>query len=207
MAHLNEFQHLSVLEKNRLKDRFYFMSYNNEQDALTYERGTANGFQLLNGRWKFHYAETSMTAPTAFFKDDFDVRAWDDLQVPSNWQMHGYGNPHYTNVRYPFPVDPPHIPSENPTGSYRRDFYVTEELLEEFTILRFEGVDSAFHVWVNGEFVGYSTGSRLASEFDVTPYFVPGRTRFPCGSISGRLQVILKTRICGGSVESSGMFI
>ncbi|WP_249869129.1 glycoside hydrolase family 2 TIM barrel-domain containing protein [Oceanobacillus saliphilus] len=174
MSYQNDFQQLSVLEKNRLKERSYFMAYSNEQDALTYQRSNANGFQLLNGQWKFHYAATPETAPESFYEDDYDVRAWDDFPVPSNWQMNGYGKPHYTNVSYPFPVDPPHIPSENPTGSYRRAFYVTEELLNDFTILRFEGVDSAFHVWVNGQFVGYSTGSRLASEFDVTSFLRAG---------------------------------
>ncbi|RKQ30221.1 glycoside hydrolase family 2 TIM barrel-domain containing protein [Oceanobacillus halophilus] len=175
MSHLNDFQLLSVLEKNRLKERSYFMSYATKQDALTYQRGSAYGFQLLNGLWKFHYAETPELAPDGFYEDTYDVSGWDELQVPSNWQMNGYGNPHYTNVKYPFPVDPPHIPSENPTGSYRREFYVTKELLDELTILRFEGVDSAFHVWVNGELVGYSTGSRLASEFDVTSYLREGK--------------------------------
>ncbi|RLL43832.1 DUF4981 domain-containing protein [Oceanobacillus piezotolerans] len=175
MSHLNDFQLLSVLEKNRLKERSSFMSYANKQDALTYERIHANGFQLLNGQWKFHYAETPDTAPVDFYEDDYDVSGWEDLQVPSNWQMNGYGRPHYTNVSYPFPVDPPFIPSENPTGSYRREFYVTEQMLQVFTILRFEGVDSAFHVWVNGEFAGFSMGSRLASEFDVTSFLREGK--------------------------------
>lgn len=175
MSYFNDFKQLSVLEKNRLKDRSYFLAYSNKEDALTYQRSYANGFQLLNGQWKFHYAETPETAPQDFYEDDFDVSQWDDLQVPSNWQLNGYGRPHYTNVPYPFPVDPPHIPSENPTGSYRREFYVAKEALQQSTILRFEGVDSAFHVWVNGEFVGYSTGSRLASEFDVTAFLREGK--------------------------------
>ncbi|MCM3740015.1 hypothetical protein M3210_06995 [Oceanobacillus luteolus] len=190
MSYFNDFKQLSVLEKNRLKDRSYFLAYSNKEDALTYQRSYANGFQLLNGQWKFHYAETPETAPQDFYEDDFDVSQWDDLQVPSNWQLNGYGRPHYTNVPYPFPVDPPHIPSENPTGSYRREFYVAKEALQQSTILRFEGVDSAFHVWVNGEFVGYSTRSRLASEFDVTAFLREGKIPSPFVYTNGRSQAI-----------------
>nr|WP_087974253.1 glycoside hydrolase family 2 TIM barrel-domain containing protein [Oceanobacillus rekensis] len=170
-----DYELLSVLEKNRLKERSYFMSYKNRAEALSYERGFANGFLLLNGQWKFNYAEAPELANEEFYKKEFDVSEWEDLQVPSNWQMNGYGKPHYTNVQYPFPVDPPHIPSENPTGSYRRDFNIAKEMLDESIILRFEGVDSAFHIWMNGEFVGYSTGSRLASEFDITSYVTEGK--------------------------------
>lgn len=174
MSQKRDYKSLSVLEKSRLKERSYFMSYSNKVDALSYDRGHSNGFLLLNGNWKFHYAESPEIAPQNFYTNDYNVDEWDDLNVPSNWQMHGYGKPHYTNVQYPFPVDPPHIPSENPTGSYRRDFHISKEMLEDQIILRFEGVDSAFHVWINGEFVGYSTGSRLPSEFDIGTYVHEG---------------------------------
>ncbi|WP_449354253.1 glycoside hydrolase family 2 TIM barrel-domain containing protein [Virgibacillus natechei] len=175
MTSNKDYKSLEVLEKNRLNEHSYFMSYPNVTDALTYERGYSNGFLLLNGLWKFNYAETPELAPEEFYKNYYDVSDWHDLQVPSNWQMNNYGKPHYTNVQYPFPVDPPYIPSENPTGSYRRDFYINNELLDKNMVLRFEGVDSAFHVWLNGEFVGYSTGSRLTSEFDVSAYLQEGK--------------------------------
>ncbi|RDW22142.1 beta-galactosidase subunit alpha [Oceanobacillus arenosus] len=174
MSNKKDYETLSVLEKNRLNERAYFMSYSNIDDALSYERGNSNGFLLLNGQWKFHYAESPEQAPEDFYMNEYNVKEWDNLQVPSNWQMNGYGKPHYTNVRYPFPVDPPFIPSENPTGSYRRNFYVTEDMLKESVILRFEGVDSAFHVWINGELAGYGTGSRLASEFDISSLLTEG---------------------------------
>lgn len=170
-----DYKSLSVLHKNRIKDRSYFMSYNNIDDAISYDRGRSHGFTLLNGLWKFHYAETPELAPQSFYENEYDVSDWGDLQVPSNWQMHGYGKPHYTNVQYPFPVDPPHIPTENPTGSYRKDFYVSKEMIEDLVFLRFEGVDSAFHVWINGQAVGYSQGSRLPSEFDVTSFVHEGK--------------------------------
>ncbi|MCC3356962.1 glycoside hydrolase family 2 TIM barrel-domain containing protein [Bacillus sp. REN16] len=174
MLQLKDYENQNVLQKNRIKDRSYFMSYHNMGDALSFDRGRAHGFLLLNGMWKFHYAETPEHAPASFYDKNYDTSNWDDLQVPSSWQLHGYGNPHYTNVQYPFPVDPPFVPTENPTGSYRRDFYVTDEMLKGLVFLRFEGVDSAFHVWINGQFVGYSQGSRMASEFDVTEFVEEG---------------------------------
>jgi beta-galactosidase/beta-glucuronidase len=135
----------------------------------------SKGFQLLNGYWKFLYASSPEEFSGEFYKDDYDVSNWDELSVPSHWELNGYGNPHYTNVQYPFPVEPPYIPSENPTGHYRRDFYLTSPQTGERRYLRFEGVDSSFHIWVNGNFVGYSTGSREASEFDITPYVKEGK--------------------------------
>ncbi|MEH7235812.1 glycoside hydrolase family 2 TIM barrel-domain containing protein [Bacillus sp. JJ1562] len=174
MKQLKDYENLNVLQKNRMKDRSYFMSYRNVEEALSFVRGRAHEFLLLNGMWKFHYAETPEHAPDSFFESNYDTSNWDDLQVPSSWQLHGYGRPHYTNVQYPFPVNPPYVPTENPTGSYRRNFYVTDDMLKGHVFLRFEGVDSAFHVWINGQFVGYSQGSRVASEFDVTDFVQEG---------------------------------
>ncbi|MBD8068631.1 beta-galactosidase subunit alpha [Bacillus sp. PS06] len=173
--HVPNWENLSVLHQNRLPERAYFFAYQDEQSALTYDRGKSQGFKLLNGVWKFHYAENPMAAPKQFFDDKFDTSQWDEIEVPSNWQMNGYGKPHYTNVQYPFPVDPPHIPTENPTGSYRREFHIPAEWMNQSVIVRFEGVDSAFHVWVNGQEVGYSQGSRIPSEFDVSSYIIEGK--------------------------------
>lgn len=164
----------SILHRNRLASRAYFIPYDNEASALTYERGNSDSFLLLNGMWKFHYAPAPAYSPGDFFEESYDDRAWDQLPVPSSWQLHGYGKPHYTNVKYPFPVDPPRVPTENPTGSYRRNFHLPESWSEKRCTLRFDGVDSAFHVWVNGKPVGYSQGSREPSEFDVTPYLRTG---------------------------------
>ncbi|MDM5340282.1 glycoside hydrolase family 2 TIM barrel-domain containing protein [Fictibacillus enclensis] len=171
----NDWENLLVLERNREPARSCFVSYEDKASALSYEKGRSGRYQLLNGTWKFHYAGQPALAPEGFQKDDFDVTVWDDIPVPSNWQMNGYGRPHYTNVQYPFPVNPPHIPDENPTGSYRRDFYVSDSWKDDTIILRFEGVDSSFHVWVNGEEAGYSQGSRLASEFDITSLVRDGK--------------------------------
>jgi beta-galactosidase/beta-glucuronidase len=164
----------TILQKNRLPAHSYFIPYANETTALSFERGNSPFFKLLNGTWKFSYAPSPAESPADFYEDSYEVGSWDDLAVPSSWQMHGYGHPHYTNVNYPFPVDPPYVPTENPTGCYRRTFYVPAEWLERYVTLRFEGVDSAFYVWINGAEVGYSQGSRLPSEFDISPYLRSG---------------------------------
>jgi beta-galactosidase/beta-glucuronidase len=187
-----EWETQAYLQKNRLAGRSYFIPFAEEETALLFERGNSPFFKLLNGVWKFSYSPSPAEAPEGFYEDAYDVEAWDDLPVPSNWQMHGYGHPHYTNVNYPFPVDPPHVPTENPTGCYRRIFFVPDEWLDRYVTLRFEGVDSAFHLWVNGAAVGYSQGSRLPSEFDITPYLR-----------SGSNQVAVRRRLFAGSTEST----
>jgi beta-galactosidase len=129
----------------------------------------------LNGPWRFRYAERA-DGPLDFVAADYDDAAWDVLDVPSHWQLDGrYGAPAYTNQVFPFPVDPPHVPDENPTGDYRRTFALDDEFLADGTrvVLRFDGIDSAFAVWLNGIEVGRSVGSRLVSEFDVTGVVEP----------------------------------
>ncbi len=170
----NDWENPAITNRNRLPGRAYVFPYPDEASARTFEPSASPWFRLLNGQWKFDYAETPAEAPQTFFEKDFDVSDWNDIPVPSSWQMHGYGYPHYTNVQYPFPVDPPRVPTENPTGSYRRDFYVPADWTGKQILLRFEGVDSAFYVWVNGKEVGFSKGSRIPAEFDVTKYVRKG---------------------------------
>ncbi len=119
----------------------------------------------LNGQWAFRYSERA-DGPADFVDRDYDDGGWDRLPVPSHWQLHGYGAPAYTNVRYPFPVDPPFVPDENPTGDYRRWFDVPADF-DGPAVLRFEGVDSCARVWLNGDYLGTTRGSRLPAEFDV----------------------------------------
>ena len=152
-------------------------------EATAGEVGLSPWAKLLSGTWRFHYAASPAAAPEGFEKPDFDASAWDRLPVPSNWQLHGYGTPVYSNVRYVFPVDPPHVPDANPTGCYRRTFTWegsagqgrpahNDAGMQVF--LHFGGVNSAFHVWLNGQPVGYSQGAHLPSEFNVTPLVRPG---------------------------------
>ncbi|HEU5158595.1 MAG TPA: glycoside hydrolase family 2 TIM barrel-domain containing protein [Streptosporangiaceae bacterium] len=128
----------------------------------------------LNGRWRCHVAPSVAAAPPGVADPGFDDSAWAELPVPAHWQLHGHGAPAYTNVRYPFPLDPPAPPDENPTADYRRAFDLPGEWAGLGVVLRFEGVDSCFKVWLNGRELGHSTGSRLPVEFDVTDAAVPG---------------------------------
>jgi len=123
----------------------------------------------LSGQWRFRYSPRA-DLPEDFAAPEHSDSAWDTIPVPAHWQLHGYGAPAYTNVKYPFPIDPPFVPDENPTGDYRRTFAVPPGFLADGSraVLRFEGVDSAAKVWVNGTAVGTSVGSRLPVEFDVT---------------------------------------
>ena len=185
---MNDWENPEVFQRGREPARASFIPYPDEESALSGERGRSPWFTLLNGNWKFNYAENPHLAPADFFieyfPEDFlmgcfdvthlDEEQWDDIQVPCSWQMQGYGRPHYTNVVYPFPTDPPHVPTENPTGSYRRKFFLSADWDDRQVFLRFEGVDSAFYVWVNGQEIGYSQGSRLPAEFDITSHLRNG---------------------------------
>ncbi|PSN65078.1 intracellular beta-galactosidase BgaD [Corynespora cassiicola Philippines] len=167
-AEVPDWNNLSILHKNTLPIRSYFHSYNSEADALTYDAAKSKTHSL-SGTWKFQHANSPFEAPEGFEAPSFDVSKWDDIAVPGMWQLQGYGKPAYTNVQYPIPVDPPNVPfTENETGSYVKKFKVPKEIKDGQIRLRFEGVDSSFHVWVNGKEVGYSQGSRNPDEFDVT---------------------------------------
>lgn len=161
-----------VLHRNRLPARARFTAFPDEASAQAGQRSPWT--MPLNGAWRFQYAPTPAEAPQHYADPAYDDSGWDHLPVPSNWQLHGYGRPHYTNVQYPFVIDPPHVPSENPTGSYRRHFHVPAAWADRRLILRFDGVDSAFEVQINGKNVGFSKGSRVPAEFDVTAHVQPG---------------------------------
>lgn len=175
---LSDLANPRLLSRNRLPDRSYYIPYDRLESALSYQRQEAEPwFKLLNGDWSFYYGPSPYETPEDFFKEDFDSSNWDTISVPSNWQMEGYGYPHYTNIVYPIPLDPPNIPTENPTGCYIREFFVAESWLDRQVVLRFEGVDSAFHLWVNGQELGFSQVSRMPSEFDISAYIRPGMNK------------------------------
>jgi beta-galactosidase len=162
---------LSVIHQNTLPPRASFLPYTTEETALSRDVSKAQ-VHSLSGKWKFHCAKSPFEAPPDFHLRPFDASNWASIEVPGMWQLQGYGKgPQYTNVVYPFPVDPPNVPyDDNEAGSYIRSFTVPSSFQDCQLRLRFEGVDSAFHVWVNGEYVGYSQGSRNPSEFDVTAF-------------------------------------
>ncbi|PSN68879.1 hypothetical protein BS50DRAFT_490864 [Corynespora cassiicola Philippines] len=169
---LPTWSNLGVLHNNTLPARAHFYSYSSETAALSFDRYQSD-YHSLNGTWKFHYDPSPYEAPAW---ETANTSTWDDIEVPGMWQRQGYGYPHYTNIHYPFPVNPPNVSYINPTGSYWREFEVPGDWDGHQIRLRYEGVDSSFHVWVNGEEVGYSQGSRNPSEFDITDYLRPNQT-------------------------------
>jgi beta-galactosidase len=160
---------INVIRENVETPRAWYVGYANRAQAVAADQSASDRFQSLNGQWKFHYSETPDGRPADFYKTEFDVAAWDDTPVPSNWEREGYGYAIYVNVPYPFEIDEPEVPQvENPVGSYRRDFEIPSDWAGDDIYLNFGGVSSAFYVWVNGEYVGYSEGSKTSSEFDVS---------------------------------------
>ncbi|WHT22866.1 glycoside hydrolase family 2 TIM barrel-domain containing protein [Crossiella sp. CA-258035] len=128
----------------------------------------------LNGDWRFQLSPSVAAAPEGIEHPEFDDSAWTDLPVPAHWQLHGHGKPAYTNVVYPFPVDPPRVPSDNPTGSYRHTFTLDGDWLTQPAVLRFDGIDSCARIWLNGTELGVTKGSRLPAEFEAGPLLRAG---------------------------------
>ncbi len=176
-ANENKIENPRLISENKLKAHATLYSFDNVKDALIGDRDKSEYIQMLNGTWKFDYAENDKNAPNEFYQKEYDARAWDNIDIPSCWEMKGYGTPIYTNVVYPFPVNPPHIERENPVGSYIREFSIPEGWTKRDVILHFGGVSSAFYLWVNGEYVGYSQGSRLPAEFDITSFLKKGKNK------------------------------
>ena len=143
--------------------------YHHVNDDFSKPWQELSNYKLLNGTWKFNHVNKPSDRPKEFYKTDYNVSDWDEIDVPSNWQMRGYDFPNYTNIIYPFPKNAPYIPdSFNPVGSYKRTFDIGEDWDNKKVSLHFGAVNSAFYVWVNGEKVGYSEGSKTAAEFDIT---------------------------------------
>jgi len=170
----NDWENPQLLHRNREPARATLLPCPDVAAAVSTERGASPFFKLLNGDWRFHYAATPALIPAGFEADDFPADGWLTLPVPGNWQMHGFGRPNYTNVNYPFPVDPPHVPTDNPVGLYRRTFDLPAAWAGRQVFLCFEGVNSAFYVWVNGKLAGFSKGAHLPAEFNVTAHVRAG---------------------------------
>lgn len=161
----------SVLHRSRLPGRADFHGYPSVAGALTMTRALSDQVISLGGRWRFHYYDRPEQVPAAFWSQP---QPWDGIDVPGIWQTQGHGRLQYTDEEYPFPVDPPNPPADNPTGAYQRDFRLDPDDLDGVAILRFEGVESYFEVALNGREVGMSKGSRLIAEFDVTEHLRVG---------------------------------
>lgn len=153
---------------NRMPARAHFLTFPTREKALLGSNGYTHAFKNLNGVWKFMFLDAPEYSPEGFESTEFDTSVMDDITVPGNWQLQGYGKMHYSDLWYNFPINPPYVPTENPTGIYKRTFYVEESFRDKQIIIRFCGVDSAYHLWINGQEVGYSKGARNEAEFDIT---------------------------------------
>ena len=166
---------VDVIRENVEAPRAHFVPYRSAAAALAGDAGRNPWRKSLNGIWKFHYATGPADRPAGFYATDFDVSEWDDIPVPSNWEREGHGYAIYVNVPYPFEIDEPNVPTtDNPVGSYRRDFTVPAEWSGEQIFVELGAVSSAFYLWINGEYVGYSEGSKTPSEFNVTDFVREG---------------------------------
>ena len=171
----NYFEDLQTCHLGTTPNRSYFIPASRRCDDLVAHRERSDRFQLLNGDWKFKYCESVRDFDVKFFEEFFDAAHWDTIPVPSVWQNHGYDNHQYTNIRYPFPADPPYVPYENPCGAYIRTFTYVPNDDAPMAYLNFEGVDSCFYVWLNGQLLGYDEVSHSTSEFDVSRVIRAGK--------------------------------
>lgn len=168
------YEDLSMLHDNTMPARAYYIPASERMNNLVEHREESDRLQLLNGNWRFCYFESIYDVTDAFYEKDYDVSDFDTLAVPGLWQMAGYDMHQYTNIRYPFPFDPPYVPQDIPCGAYVHTFPYHKEEKAPKAFLNFEGVDSCFYVWINGEYVGYSQVAHATSEFDVTDVLQEG---------------------------------
>ena len=176
----NYHQDQKILHVNCEEPRAYFIPYQDEKNAEL-RRSESRYFHSLCGEWDFRFYPSLVDIEEEFWDRDYEINeSYDKIKVPMNWQMmldRDYDKPNYTNVRYPYPLDPPFVPDENPCGVYLRDFDVDENMLSRDLFINFEGVDSCFYLWINGKFVGYSQVSHMTSEFNINDYVCHGRNR------------------------------
>ncbi|MDR1598677.1 MAG: DUF4981 domain-containing protein [Oscillospiraceae bacterium] len=161
----NTWTDLNALHLNRLPPRAIDIPYSAEDAARRFERGASDRFLSLNGVWDFAYLESPDLIPVSF--PVAEPESYDTLPVPGSWQMHGFGSPQYTNVKFPIPYDPPYVPDDAPVGIYRRAFGIPDSWSGQRLVLRFDGVDSYFDVYVNGQLAGFSKGAHYPAEFDI----------------------------------------
>ena len=172
----NDWENPSVFQINREPARAAFVPYSDEKTALVDDYAASPWYMNLNGNWKFNWSPTPEKRPADFYKNTYNTSDWKEIQVPSNWELKGYGIPIYTNITYPFPNNEPFIDhSDNPVGSYKRDFILPKNWDNRHVFLHFEAGTSAMYIWVNGEKVGYTENTKSPAEFDITKYVKPGK--------------------------------
>ncbi|BDD01189.1 glycoside hydrolase family 2 TIM barrel-domain containing protein [Persicobacter psychrovividus] len=180
--HTPDWENQHVFAVNKVAPHASFFSYENERDALNDQQECSKYFQSLNGKWHFHLSKTPEERPEDFYKLGYDVSGWDQIKVPANWEIEGYDTAIYVNTTYPFwqiakqQPQPPLIPEGyNPVGAYKRSFEVPADFTGREVFIHFGAVKSAFYIWVNGKKVGYSQGSKLPAEFNITDYIHSGK--------------------------------
>ena len=191
------YENLSVLHENTMPARAYYIPASRRMDNLVEHREESDRMQLLNGTWKFQYFNSIYDIQDSFFEKNYDTENFDEIQVPSVWQMAGYDTHQYTNIRYPFPFDPPYVPQDIPCGAYVHNFEYSRDEKAPKAFLNFEGVDSCFYVWINGSYIGYSQVSHMTSEFDVTDVLQDG---------TNTVAVLVMKRCDGSYLEDQDKF-
>ena len=203
----NDWENQYVLQINREPMHVPLGAYSSESDAATCDRRVSRFVALLDGQWKFKLFPGPENISEAFYEKDYDVSKWNDITVPGSWELQGYSYPIYTNVKYPFDMtdaksthmvspgeeklqeegkpfyrslNPPYVPKDNPTGCYVTEFTIPEDWNGREVFINFEGVESAFYIWINGQKVGYSQDSKLSSEFNISKYLRIGKNSIAC---------------------------
>ena len=172
----NDWENPEMIALNKEPAHNTLMPYLDKETAIQCDRFQSDFFRSLNGKWKFHWVRKPADRPMDFYRPDYDVSRWDEIQVPGNWQLAGYGIPYYLNHPYVFEKNPPFIQHDfNPVGSYRMDFEIPENWEDRPVFIHFDGVESAFYLWINGKIVGYSQGSRTPAEFEITQFLREGK--------------------------------
>jgi len=175
-AQQNDWENPEIIQINKEPPRSTLIPYENEKTAIKADRYSSKYLKMLNDSWKFNWCEKPEDRPQNFYTTNYDDSNWDEIPVPSNWQMHGYDAPIYLNMPYPFEKNPPYIQKHfNPVGSYRYEFTVPKNWDGREIFIHFDGVESAFYLWINGEKVGYSQGSRTPAEFNITKFLRHGK--------------------------------
>ncbi|TLS82389.1 beta-galactosidase subunit alpha [Photobacterium damselae subsp. damselae] len=169
---MNNWENFLHLHENRMAPRAYFFSYDSVQSAKSFQRELSHRFMLLSGQWTFNFFTNPLLVPEEFYSQK--MTDWGHITVPNMWQMEGHGDLQYTDEGFPFPIDVPFVPTDNPTGAYQRTFTLGEQWNDKQTIIKFDGVETYFELYVNGQYVGFSKGSRLTAEFDISAYVQQG---------------------------------
>ena len=169
----------AIVQQNKLDARASFFAFKSESLAIENNLDKATNYKSLNGIWKFNWSKNPENRPKDFYKENYNTSKWDDIPVPSNWELEGFGVPIYVNASYPFQkgnLNPPDIPDGyNPVGSYKRTFQLPKNWKGKELFIHFGAVKSAFYIWINGKKVGYSQGSKLPAEFNISNFVKPGK--------------------------------